>query len=40
MKGNTVDEGIMAMEKLILKIKPGTSTPIKSALVALYTADH
>ena len=40
MKSSAVDEGIMAIEKLILKIKPGTSTAIKSAVVALYTADQ
>jgi hypothetical protein len=30
----------MAVEKLILKSKPGTSTCVKSTVVALYTADQ
>lgn len=40
MNSSVVDEGISGMEKLIVKTKPSTSTAIKSALVALYTADQ
>jgi hypothetical protein len=29
----------LALEKLLTKIKPGTSTHLKSAIVALFTAD-
>ena len=40
MNSSVMDEGISAMEKLVVKTKPSTSTAIKSALVALYTADQ
>ena len=40
MKASTVDEGISAIEKVVFKMKPGTSTALKSALVALYTGDQ
>ena len=39
MQGNPLDSAIDAMEKLIQKSKPETSTTMKSSVVALYTAD-
>ena len=33
------DEATQAIEKLLIKSKPSTSTPMKSAPVALFTAD-
>ena len=34
-----VEEALLSLEKLLGKSKPGTSTPMKSAPVALFTAD-
>lgn len=34
-----MDEAITALEGLIAKSKPGTSTTMRSAIVGLYTAD-
>ena len=34
-----MDEAISALEGLIKKSKPGTCTPMRSAIVGLYTAD-
>jgi hypothetical protein len=39
MQSTTLDEAIVAIESLIKKSKPVTSTTMKSAVVALYTAD-
>lgn len=39
MQNSTLDEAIMAVESLIKKSKPSTSTTMKSAVAALYTAD-
>jgi hypothetical protein len=39
MQGSTFEEATTAIESLIKKSKPGTSTPMKAAIVALYTAD-
>lgn len=36
---SAMDEAILAIESLIKKSKPGTSTTMKSAVAALYTAD-
>lgn len=36
---STLEESVSAVENLIKKTKPGTSTTMKSALAALYTAD-
>jgi hypothetical protein len=36
----TLNEPIISMESLINKSKPGTSTTMKSAVTALYTADY
>lgn len=39
MQLDTSHAAVSVLEKLITKIKPGTSTSMKSAIVALYTAD-
>lgn len=39
MQGNQADEALNAIQALIQKMKPNTSTTTKSAVVALYTAD-
>lgn len=39
MQGDLVQPTITALEKVIAKIKPQTSTAMKSAIVALYSAD-
>ena len=33
------NEALHALDKLCIKTKPGTSTPMKSTVVALFTAD-
>jgi|688.fasta_scaffold700022_1 hypothetical protein len=39
MQADLITMGILAYEKVISKIKPETSTAMKSAMVALYSAD-
>lgn len=39
MESDAMKTAVMIAEKLITKIKPDTSTSMKSAVVALYTAD-
>jgi hypothetical protein len=39
MQLDTSHAAVSVLEKLITKIKPATSTSMKSAVVALYTAD-
>ena len=39
MQLDVVQPAVMAIEKLISKVKPPTSTSMKSAVAALYTAD-
>ena len=39
MKGSNMEEAISAIEGLIKKSKPGTSTTMRSAIVGLFTAD-
>lgn len=39
MQVDLIQPTIASLEKVIAKIKPQTSTAMKSALVALYTAD-
>lgn len=40
MQSSVLDEAIAAMDTLIQKSKPSTSTTMKSAVAALYTADR
>ena len=39
MKSGTLNEAVTVIEGLVKKSKPATSTTVKSAIVALYTAD-
>lgn len=39
MNSNPLNDAIAVIDGLIKKSKPGTSTPMGSAIVALYTAD-
>ena len=39
MQSDQFSTTVGLIEKLLTKIKPGTSTSMKSAVVALYTAD-
>lgn len=39
MQADLITMGVLAYEKVISKIKPETSTAMKSAMVALYSAD-
>lgn len=39
MQDDLIYPAVMAIEKLVTKVKPPTSTSMKSAVAALYTAD-
>lgn len=39
-QSSTLDQAINALDELIKKSKPQTSTTMKSAVVALFTADR
>lgn len=39
MESDPIHKAVSVLEKLIAKVKPLTSTSMKSAVVALYTAD-
>jgi len=39
MQADFIQDAVPLLERLLTKIKPQTSTAMKSAVVALYTAD-
>ena len=39
-ESNTFNEAVLALEKLVIKQKPLTSTALKSFIIALFTADN